>query len=326
MLTTFGQAKKQLAQFVGAHQLGDVGAAINQAIDELASSRNWQHMRTTRRFTLSGEYFAVPQDIDSVMRVAVDGKPLSIRGGDYEFLHSGPGDLDYVSAGFAPDNGLVDQGYFATMYDSADGSGLVCFGTADAPAGDIRVRGRSSTGDVVSGTVPYQKVASLDLIDDPVALTVTPLAGFSYVDKIILPADVGGYVSLYATLAGVHTFMSRMHPSVRVPEFRRYRLPGFSSETGATYAVLAEVRLRAMPLVEDDDVLPFNSILPVQYMLTSMWNMSSGEVKTADDYRQRAVALLVNREEVRQEKQGLVVINTLFSGSLGEMSENYDNI
>ena len=81
-----------------------------------------------------------------------------------------------------------------------------------------------------------------------------------------------------------------------------------------------------MPLVEDEDVLPFSSILPVQYMLTSMWNMSSGEVKTADDYRQRAVALLVNREEVRQEKQGLVVINSLFSGSLGEMSENYDNI
>lgn len=326
MLTTFGQAKKQLAQFVSAHQLGDVGSAVNQAIDELASSRNWQHMRTTRRFTLSGEYFAVPQDIDSVMRVAVDGKPLSIRGGDYEFLHSGPGDLDYVSAGFAPDNGLVDMGYFATMYDFAAGSSLVCFGTADAPGGSIKVRGRNSDGDVVSGVVPYQKVASMDLIDDPVALTVTPLAGFAYIDKVILPPDAESYISLYGTLSGVHTFVSRMHPSIRVPEFRRYRLPGFSDTTGATYAVLAEVRLRAMPLVEDDDVLPFDSILPVQYMLTSMWNMSSGEIKTADDYRQRAVALLVNREEVRQEKQGLVVINSLFNGSLGEVSETYDNI
>jgi hypothetical protein len=326
MLTTFGQAKKSLAPFTGAYQLGDIGSAINMAVDELASSRNWQQLKQTRRFTATGEFFAVPQDCESVIRCAVDGKPVSVRGADYEFLHSGPGDLDFLPVGYAPANGLQDLGYFATMYDFTDGSGLVCFGTADAPEGDIRIRGRNLAGDVMSGTVPYQKLTSMEDVDDPVALTVTPLTGFTFVDRVILPADAGSYISMYATLSGAHSFVSRMHPSIKVPEFRRYRLPGFSAVADASYRILAEIRLRAMPLIEDDDALPFDSILPVQYMLTSMWNMSSGEVKTANDYRQSALALLLGREEAKQERQGLLVVNALYDGSLGQMSEQYDNI
>lgn len=326
MLTTFGQAKKQLAPFSGSFQLCDLGTAINQAVDELSASRNWQHLRTVRRFSTSGEYFALPQDCETLVRCAVDGTPVSVRGSDYEFLHSGPGDLDYVPAGYAPANGVQDLGTFATMYDFESGSGLVCFGTADAPACDIRVRGRNSDGDLVSGVVPYQKWSSPDDIDDPIVLTVTPLEGFAFVDRVILPDDAVSYISMYAVKDGAYSFVSRMHPGVRVPEFRRYRLPGFSDDADASYHVLAEVRLRAMPLIEDYDVLPFESILPVQYMLTAMRNMAVGEVKAADDYRQRAVGLLIGREEVKESKQGLLVINSLFEGSLGQMSESYDNV
>lgn len=324
MLTTFGQAKRALARYADAYQLSDIGAAVNAAVDELAASRNWQLMRKVRRFTATGEFFAIPQDCESVLRVAVDGTPVSMRGTDYEFLHSGPGDLDDIPAGYAPANGIQDLGYYATMYDFPAGASLVAFCTeAVPPAGALKVKGLDANGDIVSGTVPVQHWDS-DI--DDVTLTVTPLAGVAQIDRVILPDDVVGYVSMYALLDGVCTFVSRMHPSVRIPEFRRYRMAGFSSDTDASYRILAEVRLRAMPLVDDDDVLPFDSLLPVQYMMTSIWNMNSGEVKTADDYRQRALALLAAREDVSQERQGLVVLNTLFEGSLGEASENFFNI
>lgn len=322
MLCTFGQAKKQLARFAGAYELNDIGAAVNAAVDELAASKNWQLMRKVRRFTLTGEQFAVTQDIASIMRVSIDGVPVSLRGSDYEFLQSGPGSMDDIPAGYAPANGVLDLGNHATMYDLPQGYGLVCFGTETAPVGDIVVTGRTESGDTVTGVVPYQQWTAATDIDAPGFLTVTPLAGIAYVDRVVLPSDAAAYISMYGVLEGVYSFVSRMHPTIRIPEFRRYRLPGYGT---GSYRLLAEVRLRSLPFVADDDVLPFESLLPVQYMLMSMADMNAKELKSASEYRQAAVGLLAQREETSQERQGLVVINSLYDDSIGRRSVNYFN-
>jgi len=266
------------------------------------------------------------------MRCAVDGTPVSIRGTDYEFLHSGPGDLDSAPEGYAPANGVQDLGAFATMYDMPAGASLVCFGVPAMASGYIRVAGRSSDDDLVAVDVPYQEWTGPTDIDAGITLTVSPVAGLAAIDRVVLPGDAAGYISLYAVLDGEYTFLSRMHPSVQVPEFHRYRLPGFSATSDVDadgtvgYNILAEVRLRALPMVDDNDALPFDSLLPVQYMLMSMSSMNAGETKTAGEYRQAALGLLAVREDTKTERQGLLVINSLYDNSLGEASERWFNL
>ena len=333
MPQTFGQAKKALARYASAYDLADIGAAINTAIEELVSSKNWQKFHKVRRFLVYSGYFPIPQDCEAVIRAAVNGKPVDLHGLDYEFLNSGQGDLDYIQAGYAPTHGIQDLGYFPTMYDivEEDGIKLCAFGTDSLSGSEIRMTGTKANGDLVSESIYYSTWSEATGIDGVSAATVTAATASKSavcdVARIVLPEGVSSYISLYALHEGEFTFLSRMHPSIRIPEFRRYRIPGFSDTEDAYYRVLAEVKVRPLPLVADTDVIPFDSLLPIQYMLQSMCSMNSGEIKTADDYRQRALVFLAARENTQQERQGVVVLNTQYDGSLGQASvETYQNI
>ena len=333
MPQTFGQAKKALARYASAYDLADIGAAINTAVDELASSSNWQRLRKIRRFLVYTGYFPIPQDCESVLRAAVNGSPVDLHGLDYEFLNSGSGDMDYVQAGYAPLNGIQDLGFSPTMYDitNEDGVRLCAFGSDSLSGESIRVMGTKANGDLVSETIAFTTWSEATGIDGVNVAAVTAATASQSllcdISRVVLPEGVSSFVSLYALADGQFTFLSRMHPSIRIPEFRRYRIPGFTGTEDAYYRVLAEVRVRPLPLVADSDVMPFDSLLPIQYMLQSMCSMNSGEVKTADDYRQRAIMALASRENTQQERQGIVVLNTQYDGSIGQASvDTYQNI
>ena len=329
MPQTFGQAKKVLARYASSYDLGDIGAAINTAVDELATSKNWQKLKKVKRFLAYDEFVPIPQDCDSIIRACIDGKPIDVRGADYDFLQSGPGDLDYIPAGYAPTHNIQDMGYFPTMYDisTAAGAKLIAFGTQDLTGEVIKIKGKNDHGDIVAANLTYKVWTDADLgIDSEDAAACATLTAsdslFCEIDRIALPEGIGAYVSLYALADGVFTFLARMHPDEKIPQFRRYRIAGFSGETGAYYRLLAEVKLKALPLVEDWEPMPFDSLLPVQYMLQSLWYMNSGEIKSADEYRQRAIMALAIREDTQQERQGMIILNTHYDDSLGDVSAN----
>ena len=321
MKHTFAKAKRALAKYTDATGLADIGGTINTAIDELANTANWQRMKKVVRLTANAEYIALPQDCESIIRAAIDGTPISMRGSDYEFLHGGPGDLDYLSPGYVPVDayGLQDLGFFPTMYALSGVMPLAAFATGTLPTGTLRVTGKNGDGDIVSADVPINAWTDLGVI--PAGASATTVS-FAEIDSVTLPSDATEYISLYGVLDGEYSFLSRMNPQVDVPEFRRYRIPGFSDDASVSYHVLAEVRMRFLPLVNDRDVLPFDSLLPVQYMLQSMASMNACEKKDAVEYRQLAVQAMVTRETAQQEKQGFVVINTLYEGSLGQSHVN----
>jgi len=326
MRYTFGQAKQALARFASGYGLMDVGSSVNTAMDELSRSRTWTRLRKTVRLDVGSEYFALPQDCGSLIRAAVDRTPVTMRGTEYEFLHSGPGDLDFAEAGWAPLHGIQRVGVYPTMYGLADIMPLAAFSTV-AVSGPLRVRGRDANGDKIAEDVPVNVWTGPDADVDPATASHTTNE-FADIDSVTLPSDATAYITLsaFSTDGDVYV-LSRMHPKVVIPEFTRYRLPGFNtSEDGKVYRVLAEVALRSIPLVDDDEVVPFDSLLPVQYMMQAMTAMEAGEVKTADDYRQRAEVLLIRREETELEKQTLHVVNMLYDGSPGDMSNRYENI
>jgi hypothetical protein len=322
---TFAEAKQQLARFASAYGLTGLSGAVNEALDELAHTRSWQKLRKIVRLTVSSEYFTLPQDCGEIRRASIDGVPTSVYGADHEFLSSGPGDFDLLSRGLAPLHGVQRTGTFSTMYAPTEEVALAAFSTS-VPAGDIKAIVRNADGDIVTLVVPCTAWASPDDADtlsvsavSHTATTATEILG------ITLPSDAEAYISLYGIAADEMTLLSRMHPKIRVPEFTRYRMPGFSGVAGETYRVLVECGMNLLPLVEDDEPMPFNSLRPVQYMLQSFWAMDAGEIKQADEYRARAESELLRREDTDTGRQSLQIINPLYEGSNGEVSNYWEN-
>lgn len=326
MTYTFAEAKMKLARHVSAFGLTDLSGSVNEALDELSHTRTWQRMRKLVRFTVSGEYFALPQDCGSLIRCAIDGNPVSVAGTDYEFLSSGPGDLDYVCQGYAPLYKVQRLGLFPTMYGVGATAKLAAF-SETPPTGDIKVKYRNSDNDLLTVTVPCTQWGGPAALDALNPATVSATA--EVVDEVLavaLPSDAEDYVSLYSIEDGEFRFLSRMHPREKSPEFTRYRMAGFSAEEGATYRMIAECGLRFLPLVNDEDPVPFGTLRPVQYMLQSFFAMDSGETKTADDYRARAELALVQREMTENERQAMQILNPLYDGSSGETSNYWENV
>jgi hypothetical protein len=61
-------------------------------------------------------------------------------------------------------------------------------------------------------------------------------------------------------------------------------------------------------------------------MLRADWQMKSGEVTQAQNYRNQAMAWLKSHEVVDDTKQTQVVINSVYNGSMGELSDEAENI
>lgn len=324
MKYTFSQAKQKLAPYAGAYAAMDLGDAINVAMEELSKSEVWNQQTQLATFTTVNEYFSIPQEFDHIIRAAVNNTPVSIRRTDYEFLHGGPGNLDSIPAGFAPANGLQVLGNsFPTMYAPDRGMALAAFSTS-VPSGYLTVRGNDANGDVITASVPVNVWGAPSEITSIGPDTVSKTTeDFYSVSSVVLPQDAVSHITLVGVADGEFYFLSRMHPGLRVPEFARYRLPGFSDEKGASYEVMCEVSRRFIPLVDDDDVVPFDSLLPVQYMMKSLQYLETNEVDAGMKYHTLAMEMMGKREAQSDKAQGLVVENQVYSSSPGYMS-NYD--
>lgn len=325
MTYTFAEAKQRLARYASSYGLGDVSVALNEALDELSRTRSWQRLRRIARITVSGEYFALPQDCGQIRRAAIDGSPVQIVGADHEFISSGPGDFDYLSRGLAPLFGLQRVGIYPTMFALTEASTLAAFSTTP-PTGEIKAKIRNADGDTVIVTVPCTAWAgTADAASLDAATVSASTVEATEILGITLPADASDYISLYGVASGALTFLSRMHPKIRVPEFTRYRIPGFSDRADASHSILVECGLQPLPLSDDNEPVPFDSLRPLQYMLQSIWYAESSELEQAAKFRAVAEASLLRREDTENERQTILFINPLYDGSNGEVSNYWEN-
>lgn len=328
-MVTFAQAKTALSRSMGAAGLADPAASINEACEELAGTGNWRELKRTVRLTALGEWFALPQEYDSIIRAAVDGTPVRVHGSEIEFLMSGPGDYDLKAAGLAPLDGIQDCGLAPVMYQPGEAM-AVAFFSASPPTGHVRVVGANADGDIVSELVQVNTWTGPEDIDTMVPADVTYKTADSElvrIDRIVLPNDVAAYVSCYGVTDDDFQFLARMHPSVRVPQFKRFRMPGFSDADDASYRVLVQARVRFLPLIEDDDVLPFDSVAPVRYMIRALLKADADDVKGSEEFRALAEASLLRRENAQEQRQGVTVFNARYDGSPGQASnELYYNV
>ena len=320
MQYTFAQACRRLAGRTHGMAGADVREEINEAIQGLAGLSGWECLRRVVRLFTAGPCFALPQGSAGLVRLCVNGRPAMVRAPDFRFIHSGPGDLRRPPAGFCPVgvNNVVDDGLKPVMVEPK--APFKVFAVADAEGQPpVTVRGFDVAGHDVTREVPVSGAGAGDAevhVDDVFAGLVS----------VVIDDCASRYVTLYAEdqNSGTRVPLASYNPLVKVPVFRHYTMRGVPP--GRVLELLAEVRLDPLPLVNDTDVLPFDTLDPVEWMMRARWCMQSGEVDQAGKYQDRAQQWLKAREVTDDQVQTSVVINNVFANSLGEASLETVNI
>ena len=341
MLYTLSQARQQLKRFVdnGSCKEPVIDARINEALERLTDITDFECMRATMRITTCNNIFSLPYNVEKLLFADVNGTPAKIFGRAYQYLSSGVGDLDERSwgSGFRD---IMDQGEYPVQYDvpacyidsagetiDARDSGLrlMAFSSAQEDEGKtLRIRGYhgSGSGEQVEASPNTQgEAVMIQQWDGGVEGEVYGYWNFglkhssnpySKVTEVIKP-ETQGYVSLFA-VAGSNsdpekthfTFLAKYHPRQTIPQFRRYAVTnckdrGYSS-------VLALVKLRNVPLVDGDDILPVDSMQALKLMVMAISEENKGNLQGALNFEAQATAVMMKRESSRVQSDGLPVI------------------
>ena len=344
MQYTLKSARRILRASSNAYGQNELRDSINRAIQSLAGMKGWVHLRKILRFVSEGPHFALPQGYAGIVRACVNGRPTTVRAQDFRFIQSGPGELSHPPSGFCPvrASNIVDVGMkpvmceprapfrvFATAACASrerdDGSSYT--GSADAR---IVVRGFSPSGELVRvELVPakesvYASDGTLVAGDGTTELTV-PDTQIQTVTEVTLDGT-DEYVTLYAEdpLTDVRWPIALYNPYIEAPEFRHYEIAGVPPNVPVE--LLLECRIDPVPLVEDTDVLPLNSINPVEWAIRGDWQMKAGETEAAQKYYGMAANWLNALETTEGTVQTSVVVNSVLGNSFGEISAESVNI
>lgn len=333
MQITLEQARERLSAYQHAFCAMDIRDVINNAIQALAGLTGWEHLRRVVRLSSASPVFALPQGCAGLVRVCANGRPATVRGQDFQFLQSGPGDLGYVPDGFFPlrSTSVVDLGRKPVMVAPVKPYRVFAYSEgADQPC--ITVKGLTPGGSVVRFEVPMQVNPEYDTVtgelvrgsEPPDAEPTGPV--LLQITEVTLDRSATDYITLYSKdeETGDVERIAVYHPSVRAPSFRHYTVTGLPPNSPVD--LLVETRIDPLPLVHDTDVLPFDSVEPLEYMVMYMWKMQSSEIDAARKYKEEAASWLKAQEVTNDTVQGPMVVNVNMIGSMGEISMDSDNI
>jgi hypothetical protein len=158
---------------------------------------------------------------------------------------------------------------------------------------------------------------------------------FSHITRVVKPVTTG-YIDLYAVHldTGDMFKLVRYHPSQTAPQFRRFRINnasrgsvGTQSATadfntdlgngpsttsngtdGSTSVILAIVRLRYVPLVAADDLLPIHSLQALRFAVMALSAEDKKDFQLAEATWAKAITAMGKRELANTMTKGTPVI------------------
>jgi len=327
MAWTMKQAVKHLEKYAvnGPFSVRD---DIVEAMQSLADIVYLDSLRQVIRFrTFGGGRFALPQQFECIVRAAINGKPTTVRGVEYNFLYAGPGDLDQLPSGYVPGYGLVDEQAHPPLT------------LAPASAYSVVASMPGYTGSAALTAVFEAGRLSIPIVDEAVVLAATAwselsaasvLESHGSISRMLVPDDdlqQGLWVQLWAgpeSSVPANCSAGKVSSSVRVPLFRHYHLP--TAEADQAYEILAEVRPAFVHTHGDDDIVPFQSLMPIQLMMQAHRYFANGELDAGAKYQQLAVGSMVARDDANTRKQTTITFNNAYDESPGQDSMSYVNI
>ena len=276
MTYTLGQAKKRLQASIHAYGVIDVRDAVNRAVEALAGLSGWECLRQVIRISSVGPCFTLPQGSAGLVRACVNGRPTTVRGQDFRFMHSGPGDVDMANPpfGFAvvPPRNVLDLGFKPVMVEPERPFRIFAVSDGTDAQPNVIVQGVDTDGRYVESSVGvYSKLVVSDLGAvvsgcDPEDAVVDSKF-FQAITAVVLDESCADYLTLYAEDAETYDRfpIAVYHPEVKNPKFRKYSIPGVGPDQPVD--LLVETRVSPLPLVRDSDQLPFEGLDPVEWMI-----------------------------------------------------------
>lgn len=339
MLHTLSEARTVVKRFVGSGSCDTqtLNDAINEALERLLDLQPWECLKRNIRLTTCNNCITLPYETESVLAVDLNGIPGRAYGQMYQFLSSGPGDLSMKTGGSGYRD-LVDMGdQWPVMFDIPDsypidnvedndvipeGMRIAAFSTDGSDATQtMTVSGLNAKGENVIESLPIQKWHGgvegelLGRWDKSLKLSV---ASFKEIIRVLKPVTKG-YVCLYAVDASRDMMftLAKYHPKQLIPGFRRYKITNKRSY-GECTSILAMVRLRHVPLVSDNDILPIDSLQPLKLMVMAITAENAKDAASAVQYMGAAQAAMSKREEAKTMTMGTPnLLNMDYRASLG---------
>lgn len=323
---TLGQACEELRSSTGAYGTpgnDDLKRSINKAMRALVNLHPLKCFRRVYRFVSAGPGFVLPQGCAGLVRACVNGRPVTMRGQDFKFMLSGPGDMDRPPFHpFAIDN-ICSYGEKPVMVEPH--APFRVFAYVEGDAGEepvLTVHGYGPDGKyVIAKPKPYSHEF---LVEGNEFEAETPV--FTEVTSVVLDKTAKKYVTLCALDDYSECSMSIAvyNPRERTPTFMHYELMGWPP--GKPVEILAEVRMGHIDAVEDNDKLLIDTVEPIEWMIRADWEMKAGETQKAAVYRNEAEKWLRQQETVKETIQTKLTINSDYYGSPGEISDEAFNI
>jgi len=322
-LYTLANAREFLREFVnaGSCDVAVLDARIDEAQRRLANKPEVLHrLRRRVRFTVQNQTFSAPSCVERILRVDVCGTPGQVWSDFYEFLSSGPGDLDFQVPADGYSKDVVDLGEFPTQFEPPGAYPLMAFSTAvEDLAKTITIRGFDAANDLVRDAAGSPAVALeigrwKDGVEGSIfgALADQRQTAGSYreIAQVNKPITTG-YVTLFAVdLVNRNLFfLSKMAPEETVPHYRRYRVTN-QAATGDLASILALVQLRHVKAVLADDVLTIQNLDALKAMSMAITKENNDDPGKAAAYEALAVRLLLEQKAtVEQAGVGMTVID-----------------
>jgi hypothetical protein len=306
-LLTLSTARTELGRYVenGTCDADTINSRINEAIQRLILKPEMMdspRLLHTVRISVCNREFALPRGVEKIIGVNINGVPTNVFNRMYQFMSSGPGDIDYRTwASMYTD--LMDLGeapfQFSIPPNEGAGYRLVAYSTSmndmNVP---LKLRGFGVQGKDVSESLLLNVFANgtegtIEGSWDSQIISASAFRDLTAVSKPI----TSGYVTLYAvdTATNEMWIVGQYHPSDTLPMFRRYRITNKNCDTSSDRActnLLALVLCGYTKLTEDDDIVPIDNLPALKNMIIAIEAENSGDLNKATVYESNAVRLL----------------------------------
>lgn len=346
MLYTLADARDAVKKYVdaGSCTTASIDARIHEALERIMDSGEWECLRRFVRIAVCNRCFPLPFNVEKILWADVDGTPAKVFGTPYQFLSSGPGDLDHRCCGSGYKD-IVDKGDdWPVMYDiphtfefegetiTPEGMHLIAFSPeqADADTATLRAYGWDiNSREINTDTEPGQLIpihrwrgGNIGRITGTIDGTwsndlETSASKFKEVGRVIKSATLGP-ITLYAVdkTTSVFYFLGEYHPTVTIPQFRRYNVT--NKNIGCRADVLALVKMRLVKMTRADDILPIDSLQALKLMCMAIRQENASDLQGAIAYEQDARRVLGEREKSRTMADGTpTILNRCYRTSLG---------
>jgi len=364
-LLTLADARKALKKATGVCDNPTLDTYIEESERRLWPKADWRLSRRRVRIRTQNRYFPLPIEVERIIHVDIEGNPSNIFNQAYEFLHCGPGDLNYREMGTAYKD-LVDQGEFPTQFDipviltsasdsdhhlynatTGDGWKLVAFSPESEDSIDtskyLTIRGLDHRNDIIRTTEndvridgeririnPWHEGVEGEIFGKWEDLQVST-SEFREITRVVKPETLGP-VSLYAvnTTTNALFLLSKMHYNTLIPSYRRYWIANSSIETEASgttgSSILALVKIKFRAAEAADDVLTVQNIAAIRMMTQAIQAEEDEDLVKAAQFESTAKRLLAEDLEDNQKMSGVpVIIDQLYQASGAQLNRGYNN-